>query len=188
MSKKAELKQIKDSSGILLMVELKFQTRPVKGWFREHVRPMVETIKALVPATDRQYDPAAFSWTISASYWTAMKTVLEHAGWAFINKYDQTANVNVKQEYAESFYNAQEAAGTPSAEDLNDKLIVLTGLLDFAKLSTDEQKTAYRQACRKYHPDLGGDAAKMSELNRVWTLYNKQLVNVPPYSNSGGTL
>lgn len=29
-------------------------------------------------------------------------------------------------------------------------------------------KSAYRRLCKKYHPDMGGDATKFQEVNKAW--------------------
>jgi hypothetical protein len=34
--------------------------------------------------------------------------------------------------------------------------------------TTDEVRAAYRRAARDHHPDAGGDAARMSDLNAAW--------------------
>jgi hypothetical protein len=36
------------------------------------------------------------------------------------------------------------------------------------RASSDEIRTAYRQAARAHHPDTGGDARRMADLNAAW--------------------
>ena len=37
-----------------------------------------------------------------------------------------------------------------------------------ARATPDEVRAAYRRAARDHHPDAGGDAARMSDLNTAW--------------------
>lgn len=57
-----------------------------------------------------------------------------------------------------------------------------------ARATTDEVRAAYRRAARDHHPDAGGDAARMSELNAAWHVlgdprrraaYDRQLARRP---------
>ena len=47
--------------------------------------------------------------------------------------------------------------------------------------SYDTIKAKYRQLCKKYHPDLGGDAEKFKEVVEAW----EQLKDISPQSGTG---
>ncbi len=73
------------------------------------------------------------------------------------------------------------------------------------RATTDEVRAAYRQAARDHHPDAGGDAQRMSDLNAAWHVlgdpvrratYDRELARRPAPSHgaaptspfaSGGT-
>lgn len=42
----------------------------------------------------------------------------------------------------------------------------------------DEIKKAYRKLCRKYHPDVGGDANKFDELTKAYDMICNNEVKV----------
>ena len=44
--------------------------------------------------------------------------------------------------------------------------------------SEDEIKKAYRKLCRKYHPDVGGDANKFDELTKAYDMICNNEVKV----------
>jgi hypothetical protein len=159
--------------------EIKFVTQMRRGWFAENVTPMVNFLKAQIPSTQRNYNPAGHTWEIAAEYWPAVKITLESFGWT-VKLLDLTArasagepNVKVDAEYAEKFY--YEDAPVSSTKESSATIAVL--LSDYLGVDVSAQdlsdlKRLYRTKARELHPDLGGDAAKMSELNRLWTLYS----------------
>jgi curved DNA-binding protein CbpA len=58
--------------------------------------------------------------------------------------------------------------------------------------SPDEVRAAYRLAARDHHPDAGGDAGRMQEVNAAWHVlgdpvrraaYDRELGRPPPWSN-----
>lgn len=157
------------------IVEIKFIMFPRKGWFAENVTPITNIIKALIPATQREYDPNTTKWSVAAEYWPALESVFKQTNWT-INwvtaKSDSSIlNVNVPKEYAENFHYKQEVVTTQeSATSIAEKLSEFLGVKIVAQ-DLNDLKKLYRAKARELHPDMGGDASKMSELNRLWTLY-----------------
>ena|ERR1700688_3239156 len=145
-----------------------------KGYFKASIQPIVDIIKAKVPITSREYNPDSKHWTIAKEYYYPIIEVMRAMGFK-ITVQDTTKQdgpkVHVPEDYAENFYRSepQASAGT---EDVAEKLSQLLQIADVSKFDADDLKKIYRIKARKYHPDLGGDAAKMSELNRLWSLFN----------------
>jgi hypothetical protein len=157
------------------IVELHFITRPQRGWFKDNIQPMIDILKSAIPATAREYDPSTFKWQIAIEYWPALKQILEAS--QFDIKVMQPSagaqGVNVPKDYAENFYHKPVAPKAETKESILTQLSALLGIHeDIASMELVALKKKYREAARRYHPDFGGDSAKMSELNRVWTIYN----------------
>lgn len=165
------------------IVRMKFHSIASKGWWKTNVQPALDFMKALVPATMRSYNPQTFMWELAIEYWPATKTAFETAfhfqciegSVAAAN--DPLKNVNVPKDYAESFHYEQTVVTTQeSAASIAAKLSEYLGVT-ITSQDLSELKKLYRAKARELHPDLGGDASKMSELNRLWTLYTAGGVN-----------
>lgn len=155
------------------IVEILFITIKRRGWFEENVKPVLAVMKAMIPATMRSYDPVTYKWEIAVEYWTPLETTLKSMNFKVTVvenlKYNEP-KVHVPEEYAENFYRAP----APTKEPPSSIREQLFALLEIPKIDTEPEnlKSLYRNKARQLHPDLGGDAAKMSELNRLWSLYN----------------
>lgn len=161
------------------IVEIKFITIPRKDWFKENIIPAIAVIKNFVPASMRAYKSAVFTWEIAIEFWNPLKTTLEAMQFYCQLKQDVvTAKVNVSKEYAENFYHKPEPiTKVESKESLALKLSEYLGIT-IAAQELSELKKLYRQKARELHPDYnGGDGARMSELNRLWTLFSQSAVN-----------
>ena len=145
-----------------------------RGYFKEAIQPVVDIIKAKVPITAREYNPDSKHWTLTKEYYIPIIEIMKAMKFT-VTVHDvakqNAPNVDVPKDYEENFYRSE---AKPSAifEDISAKLATMLNMEAVELLTADELKTEYRKACRKYHPDLGGDAEKMSELNRLWSLYN----------------
>lgn len=171
MRKTAEYKAVFNGS----IIELRFNTIPRRGWFKEHVQPVIDVIKTAVPHNMREYNSANFTWSFALEVWPTVKAIVENTGFLLTEKKELHSTVEVPHDYAENFYRAPEPLSQKeSKESLAESLAGLLGLsvAQLASLDTAELKRSYRQKARQLHPDIGGDAALMSELNRVWSLYN----------------
>lgn len=148
------------------IVELTFVLRPIKGWFAEHAKPMIDVIKGTVPVTHRTYNADAKKWEIAIEFWPGIETTIKALGWTIVvEKEVETPKVKVPKDFEENFYHSNAPITTiESKESIHSQLTKLLG--------DNFTKTEYRQYARKHHPDLGGDASKMAEINRLWAMYN----------------
>jgi hypothetical protein len=166
------------------IVAIKFLSIPSKGWWKANVQPALDFIKALVPATMRSYNNSTFIWEVAIEYWPACKTALETAfhftcveGSITTASADPLKGVNIPKQYAENFYHKPEPiVQKEDAATIAAKLSEYLGVKIHAQ-ELSELKKLYRAKARELHPDMGGDASKMSELNRLWTLYTSGGVN-----------
>lgn len=136
------------------------------------------------------YDPPTYMWSymgqfdVSSSYGEEVIKKLEAvvnvmggdfkaiavedlAAQAVNNWVELSPNKKKKMSAEEFFYNHGTPASTPALtkEQVQEKFRALTGAVFMDKKS-------YRQAASRFHPDvIGGDAAKMSEINMLWQLW-----------------
>jgi hypothetical protein len=131
--------------------EVKFESA-FREW--DSVKGIIAVIKATIPVSDRAYDPATKYWTISAAYYSKIEELMRHARF----------QVEMQKDLRENFFYEEVAAAKETTESVHAQLVKILG--------ENFTKKEYREYARKNHPDLGGDAAKMSEVNRLWSLYN----------------
>lgn len=160
------------------IVELKFQTTSRKGAWKENIQPLINSLKAGIPSSNRSYDPSTFKWEIAIEYWEPYKNLIVIFGATFQEEQEvksaEIPNIHVPEDYAANFFHEQAPLQeVETKESLAAKLSQYLGVT-IAAQELSELKTLYRQKARQLHPDLGGDATKMSELNRLWTLYTAQ--------------
>lgn len=169
MSKKINFKYTHNGS----IVEFYIITTPKRGWFKEHAQPAIDFIKGTVPATARSYDAATYRWEVGIEWWPILSKAFKEAMWwtLYEQKDNSIPNIEVPKDYADTFYHAPEPISTvESADSIATKLSTFFEVPVSTKDMRD-LKTLYRQKARELHPDFGGDASKMSELNRLWTLF-----------------
>lgn len=157
------------------IIDLKFIVQPQRGWFEQNIKPITELLKKQIPATSREWNSNTQKWSIAAEYWNPSKRLLELSGFTLVETKwtDPSAipGVHVPKEYAESFhYNTEPITTKESAASIAKQLSVFLGV-EITTQDLKDLKKLYRSKAREYHPDFGGDASKMSELNRLWTLY-----------------
>jgi hypothetical protein len=170
--KKVEVRALANNT----VMEIKFHTVPRRGWVRDNIEPIITIIKTQIPATQRSYDPVTYKWEIAMEFWMPIQVVLESLGFTIkhLANNDQASGPTVPKDYAENFYN-ETAPSAAVNENIREKLFEMLEI-DVTWVSSkndpDNLRSLYRTKARQLHPDLGGDAAKMSELNRLWSLYN----------------
>jgi len=158
------------------IIELRFITQFKTGWFAANVKPIVDAMKGFIPSTSREYDPVTKLWYIGVEYWNPLEIMLKGMGWTIVDKTGQTATpngpkVNVPKDYEENFYYKQQpVVQAVDAKSIAQQLSQYLGV-EITSQDIKTLKTLYRAKARELHPDLGGDAQKMSELNRLWSLY-----------------
>lgn len=143
----------------------------------DKIKEVIACIKQFVPASDRTYSPLTKSWTVlewnaakTMNYWVILEPIIKHHG--FHVQLEEKEVAVDPAFYAQDFFYEQAPTGAQaeSASTIAQKLSIYLGVEIKAQELTD-LKRLYRQKARELHPDLGGDATAMSELNRLWTLF-----------------
>jgi hypothetical protein len=178
----------KDASGKIVLTEL-----VLSSWkdgrlginFGSKIESMIFEICKLAlkyaPVAQRSYEPATNVWSyfdewgqftlmrlVSVTDSIAQKVTLievQDLAAQAVNKRIDLSGKRVRPE--DFFYNYGKpvAQAVMTKETLEQKLKQLLG--------DTIDKSAYRRAALKYHPDRNnGDGTKMSELNSLWSVYN----------------
>lgn len=167
-------------------------------YLTKHIVHMIKQI----PSGYRTYDPATFIWmfpqknfaliellmkgqpSIKTTEATRLHTSLDD----FISPPTRKERIwaddlfdsgKIKVEAAEDFFNAGINSGEVIVpEDVKSKFIALIRPVISFDITINAERDVflrgYKLAARKFHPDLaGGDAAKMSELNMLWSQYKE---------------
>lgn len=158
------------------IVEFRFIAQPNKTWFAENEVPLIKIIKQMIPASEREYNPATFKWQVAEQYWKPLKLLFESQKWTLRTpKTTSAPKVEVPSDYTENFYHNNTPVTTvESTESIAVKLSAFLGV-EITTQAVAELKKLYRQKALQLHPDRNsGDGSQMSELNRLWTLYTLQ--------------
>ena len=119
----------------------------------------VDTIKALIPHSDRAYNPSSKVWTFTEKYLTPVENMCKKI-WG-----DGAVTTINKQR-------TQQASASPAVRGAPIDSI----LVDFMKLMPFEAVSkAYRHAALMFHPDRGGDMEKMTKINSLWTRIKEEV-------------
>lgn len=162
------------------IIDIKFILLPKRDWFNKNIRPITELLKASIPATSREYNPNTSKWSIAAEYWPATKRLLELSGFTLVEtKWSDPSKIpgiNVPEEYAKNFHYESEVVTTKeSAASIAEQLSKFLGV-EITTQNVKDLKKLYRTKAMELHPDRNSNpeaASNMSELNRLWTLYNQ---------------
>lgn len=124
----------------------------------------VEAIKLLVPASDRSMDFATKTWIFNERFLAPMQALCG----SFWNK---SEIVVVTRQQAETQAQQSQArmpvvAGSVLANTSHEFL---------ALLPYESAKKAYLHAATQLHPDKGGDAERMSKINSLWSILEKEV-------------
>jgi hypothetical protein len=150
----------------------------------------VITLLKQIPAGKRDYNPATRIWTVPESALEIFETlnidVFEHPNLdAFINPPSQSEakakhwadslRDQVKVEAAEDFFKGSPViSGVSNPEALQQRLTaIISRYVSFELKDRESFLRGYKLTARKLHPDFGGDAQKMSELNELWAQYKE---------------
>lgn len=137
----------------------------------------IEALKRLIPASDRDFDTETNFWVISERLFSPVK-MLAQAIW---HKPEQVeiedrATVEAQERAVPQLVSRASLVG-----DCN-QFLALVGIQfsgtpadNFIKTSFVACQTAYRKAATQLHPDKGGDAVKMAELNDLWARIKKEV-------------
>lgn len=155
------------------IVQIRFQIKQ-----KQDFTQAVTLVKGLIPATSRSYDPNTKLWEIDAALWEGLKAAYTGLHFRLVEEKDINQKVNVPKEYAENFYHAPPASlNTESAESISKQLSTFLGV-EISTQDINDLKKIYRRRAMELHPDRpNGDAAQMSELNRLWTIFAKNAVS-----------
>lgn len=135
----------------------------------------VTLIKGLIAATSRSFDPNTKMWEIDAALWEGLKAAYTGLHFRLVEEKDISQKVDVPKEYAENFYHEQSIQSqTESAESIAKQLSVFLDC-EITTQDISDLKRIYRKKALELHPDRpNGNATQMSELNRLWTIFNSQ--------------
>jgi hypothetical protein len=142
-----------------------------------------KTLLTQIAASRRSYDPNTHIWTIPTEVFNAIfklkfppHLLLEHDdinAWATPDD-GYNEEKKVPQNAEDFFYNTSQPTTSNAQLSLESLTDTLTGIFREIGITDADIAVAYKKAARKLHPDLGGSAEKMSELNMIWQQY-KQL-------------
>jgi len=119
----------------------------------------VTAIKALIPASDRAFDPTTKVWTFTERFFDPMRLLCEKV-------YGKHNVVAVTRQQAQSAQ-APASITKSTASQLAVDFLTLVGF--------DAAQAAYRRAATVLHPDHGGDMEAMTKLNAVWDRLQKEV-------------
>lgn len=132
---------------------------------------ILKLIKGSVAVSNREYNPDTKHWSFTH---LAFKNIVEKLFITMKISYSIADIVETKTVGPDNFF--YEHAVTQQIEEsapiISAKLIKILGCTNETLKDTNALKKIYRAKAREFHPDLGGDAALMSELNRLWALFN----------------
>jgi hypothetical protein len=130
---------------------------------------VIGIFKSSISVSNREYNPETKEWTFVS---TVFSQTVEKI---FVTlKLDYTVTETSNTVGPENFF-YEHAVNQPIVESgnvISAKLIKLLDITEETLKDSAALKKVYRAKAREFHPDLGGDATKMSELNRLWTLFN----------------
>ena len=131
-------------------------------------KDVVDALKGVIPAGDRDWDPNTKTWYVKEKYGTAIRSIAENAfgvgSVSFVSK--QVAEQTAKQ-YTKHGPSTYTSPGTGTTEDA---LVAFFGLMSY-----NAAKQAYRFAASELHPDKAdGDPQKMAKLNELWSRIEKE--------------
>lgn len=147
------------------------------------------------PFDSYAYDATSHIWTILGSYGRVVIAILESSlkNGALRNYHIhetteleyKVARSNLKAKPTEKLFNEEDffysLPTSTSNDESGDALYkALSSMLNlsidkFKSMNLGDLKRIYRKSALIYHPDRNnGDGSKMSELNRLWSLYNKE--------------
>lgn len=131
----------------------------------DRVKGIIDIIKVLIPASDREYNPSTKEWTILDASWPKLEQIIKAASF--------TITIERKVRVEDFHYNYAPAVNEVSKDTLAEQLIKLLEISRDDLADTLVAKKAYRRKALELHPDRNnGDGTKMSELNSIWSAYN----------------
>jgi len=121
----------------------------------------VDTIKMLVPSSDRAFFDDKKMWCFSEKYLDGIKTLCERL-------WGQGSVVVITKTQSQ-----QTTSSAPIAKaSINDAMAEFMRVLPY-----EAALKAFRHAAMMLHPDRGGDMTKMSLLNTAWERIRKEVYN-----------
>ena len=124
----------------------------------------VDTLKQLIPFSERAWDAGTKTWVISEKVWESVRKITEAA-------FATVAQV-VTRAQVEAQANASRAGATASglASTVGGAANEFLTLIPY-----EAAQKAYRHAALLMHPDRGGDPDKMSKMNAAWQQVEKSI-------------
>jgi len=132
---------------------------------------LVDGLKRIIPAADRDYDKLTKFWYLKEQYGEAVKLVAETMfGVGTVSFVSKTA--------AEQAEASQRANVPPPVVGYSLTPVDRAILTFFRLLPYESARDAYRRAAGSFHPDRqNGDADKMVQLNQSWSQIEREVYN-----------
>lgn len=146
---------------------------------------IIEFVKHIIPAHKRTTSgPPDWIWYFGEEYFDVIKTLFEgHREYKLtIVTKDEVEEMRRKQEECRNTWRPAEHSIGKELQKFRDILVSIPGILPLGSYEFTtpmkiienwnkvEASRAYRRAAIALHPDRGGDAVKMAELNNTWAL------------------
>ena len=125
----------------------------------------IEFLKVAIPTSDRAYDPTTKIWVFQEKWFDIVCSTAQGV-WGGGNVTIQ--NKASAQTAASS--NANTSVAPARQAKLDDVIISF-----FKLLPVNAVRKAYQTAAVELHPDRGGDAVKMRQLNEYWSRIKTEL-------------
>jgi hypothetical protein len=133
---------------------------------------LVEGLKHVIPSTDRWFDNSTKFWYLKEPYGDAVRLVAEKVfGVGQISFQSKTVAEQAQAQPQQQAYGYVPPATVVSSLNELDRAI-----LSFVRMIPYEAcKKAFQVSALTLHPDRGGDPVRMSELNQMWSLIEREL-------------
>jgi hypothetical protein len=125
-------------------------------------KDLVEAVKALIPVSDRSFDPNTKIWTVVERQLLPLQQLFK--------------TLNIQPTIITRQQTEQASQSTPQGPQRNRAIAEIA--LEFMRVAgADAMLKAYRAAAMTLHPDRGGSMDAMSSLNAAWERLQKELFN-----------
>jgi hypothetical protein len=136
----------------------------------------VQAVKHCIPSTDREYDGETKMWTFPGRYYECIKHLVETF---FGNSYIDSAADKVSERQNTAWRDKFDSFAYQPPPRADQSTASATSRTAYATLFVTEDappeiiRAAFRTLAKMHHPDQGGDADKMTEVNAAYQKLKK---------------